>query len=118
MKKKLSQRQKAINRIQKRLKTKQARGEAILINPTKKNIDDIFKENNIKVNKNNINNVVNDVVRDTTLHFKNIKGARKALGVKTAEEARALSGSQIHNILQSKNSGSADIKIIKDAYGY
>ena len=34
-KKKLSSRQKAINRIQKRLKTKMAKGEAIKINPTK-----------------------------------------------------------------------------------
>ena len=117
-KKKLSARQKAINRIQKRLKTKQARGEAILINPTKKTIDDIFKENGVKVNKNNINDVVDSVVNKTTLHFKNIKGARKALGVSTAEEARQLSGSKIHDILQSKASGDEDIDIILEAYGY
>lgn len=117
-KKKLSSRQKAINRIQRRLNTKVARGEAILIKPSKKNIEEIFKENGIKVNKNNINDVVNDVVRDTTLHFKNTKGARKALGVETAEEARALSGSKIHDILKSKKSGDADIDIILEAYGY
>lgn len=118
MKKKLSQRQKAINRIQKRLKTKEAKGEAIKINPTKENIKEILKENGIKVNKDNINEVVDEVVNKTTLHFKNVKGARKALGVDTAEEARALSGSEIHNILQSYSSGAEEIAMIKEAYGY
>lgn len=117
-KKKLSSRQKAINRIQKRLKTKLAKGEAIKINPTKENINDILKENGIKVSKNNVNQVVDDVIKGTTLHYKNVKGARKALGVETAEEARALSGSEIHNILQSYESGAEEIDLIKEAYGY
>ena len=54
-KKKLSQKQKAINRIQKRLKTREAKGEAIKINPTKENIKEILKETlNVEIDEDEI----------------------------------------------------------------
>lgn len=110
MAKKLTARQKAINRIQRRLKTLDKNGTPIRIVPTKKNIEEIMKKNNIRVSNKNINSVVNNMVeqsqRITKEHAKDIKQKMKETADKLNKQIDVRSIKKIQNI---DNQSLADI---------
>ena len=119
-KKKLTPKQKAINRIQRRLKTLERNGNATKIRPTKKNIEEILKNNKIRVTNKNINQVVNDTVDATTYHINDTRKVKKILNKKTAADVRALTGVELHDIIADlyDNGNDQDADDILDAYGY
>lgn len=110
MAKKLTARQKAINRIQRRLKTLDKNGTPIRIVPTKKNIEEIMKKNNIRVSNKNINSVVNNMVeqsqRITKEHARDIKQKMKETADKLNKQIDVRSIKKIQNI---DNQSLADI---------
>ena len=119
-KKKLTPKQKAINRIQRRLKTLERNGNATKIKPTKKNIEEILKNNKIKVTDKNINQVVNDTVKATTYHINDARKVKQILNKKTVADVRALTGAQLHDIIADLYDNNLDTEAdeILDAYGY
>ena len=64
-KKKLTTKQKVINRIQRRLKTLEKQGVSLRIKPTKQNIDEILKANlkGEKITKDNAKVLADDFVK-------------------------------------------------------
>ena len=110
MAKKLTPRQKAINRIQRRLKTLEKNGTPIKIVPTKQNIEKIMKGNKIRVSAKNINQVVNDMVdqsqRITKEAARDIKQKMKETAEKLNKQIDVRSIKKIQNI---DNQSLADI---------
>lgn len=120
-KKKLTTRQKVINRIQRRLQNKINKGEVLNIKPTKKNIDEILKANDIKVTKSNANDVVNSIVKKSNIIGKDeAKSIKKELGVKSYKDVYKITGKELHDIIAKKYDDELDdeAETILAAYGY
>ena len=85
--KKLSSREKVINRVQRRLKTLEKNGIAIKINPTKENIKAILEDPANKqaigrITKDKITKVANEIVDKTTYHISDTRKVKKILNKK------------------------------------
>lgn len=120
-KKKLTTRQKVINRIQRRLQTKINKGEVLNVKPTKKNIDEILKANNIKVTKSNANDVVDSVVKKSNIIGKDeAKSIKKELGARSYKDVYKITGKELHDIIAKKYDDDLDdeAEAILAAYGY
>lgn len=120
-KKKLTNRQKAINRIVKRLKTMESHDITLKIKPTKKNIEEIIKANKIKVNKDNINEIVEDLVSESQMISRSkAKEIKVELGLKKISDVQKISGMELHDIVKKlydeDNEETADEVLL--AYGY
>lgn len=120
-KKKLTARQKAINRIQRRLKTKQKRGQPLNVVPTKKNIEEILKSQHIRITDNNINDVVDSVVQKSEkISREDAKKVKKLLGKKTIQEVYDTTGMELHDVIRDLYDDDLDddAEAILAAYGY
>lgn len=119
--KKLTARQKAVNRIKKRLETLKKKGVALKLKPTKKNIEEILKANKMKISDGNMKKTVDDFVKDAQMISKeDAKRIKKQLNVKRIEDVRKLTGKELHDkIAELKDDGedqAADE--VLEAYGY
>lgn len=123
--KKLSSREKVINRVQRRLKTLEKNGVAIKINPTKENIKAILEDPTNKqaigrITKDKITQVTNEIVDKTTYHISDTRKVKKILNKKTVADVRALTGQELHDIISDlyDNNNDQDADDILEAYGY
>lgn len=123
--KKLSSREKVINRVQRRLKTLEKNGIALRINPTKENIkeilsDPINKQAIGRITKDKITKVANEIVDKAQYHISDVKKVKKILNKKTVADVRALTGQELHDIISDlyDNNNDQDADDILEAYGY
>lgn len=129
--KKLTYRQKAINRIVRRLKTLKRNGVALRVPATKKAVKEIVNFNMIgkKVTKTNVNELVNSVVDASQLISKEeakfIKQSltpeqRKEYNVRKISDVRNLRGDALANFIATLyDNGEMDLyNGVKEAYGY
>lgn len=129
--KKLTYRQKAINRITRRLKTLKRNGVALRVPATKKAIKEIVNFNMVgkKVTKTNINELVNSVVDASQLISKDeakmIKKSltpeqRREYNVRKISDIRNLRGDALANFIATLyDNGEMDLyNGVKEAYGY
>ena len=119
--KRLTARQKAVNRIKKRLETLKKKGVALKLKPTKKNIEEILKANKMKISDGNMKKTVDDFVKDAQMISReDAKRIKKQLNVKRIEDVRKLTGKELHDkIADLKDDGydqAADE--VLEAYGY
>lgn len=118
--KKLTSRQKAVNRIKRRLKTLENKGVELRINPTKKNIEEVLRANRIRITKDNINEIVNDAVQSSQYTTKEqAKTLKKIFGLKNIKEVQKLSGQDLHNKIAAAFDESDELgEEALEAYGY
>lgn len=119
--KKLTARQKAVNRIKKRLETLKKKGVALKLKPTKKNIEEILKANKMKISDGNMKKTVDDFVQDAQMISReDAKKIKKQLNVKKIEDVRKLTGKELHDkIADLKDDGDDQAaKEVLEAYGY
>lgn len=123
--KKLSSREKVINRVQRRLKTLEKNGIAIRINPTKENIKDILNDPANKqaigrITKDKVTKIANEIVEKAKYHISDVKKVKKILNKKTVADVRALTGQELHDIISDlyDNNNDQDAEDILEAYGY
>ena len=125
--KKLTYRQKAVNRISRRLNTLKKRGIALKIPTDQQSIINILGGNGIKVTKKNINEVVNKTVENAQLITRQ-EAKRIKQELKTSEEFKFRKISEIQELkgqeLANLISGLYDTDemelyyAVKEAYGY
>lgn len=125
MKKKKSKRltfkQKAINRINRRLKTLSKKGVALRLPPTKEYIKIVLRENSVKVTRTNINEVVNDFVTQAQITPRDVaKEIKHKFGYSKISDVQRLSGMELHNLIKKMYDEDEDdlADDIKEAYGY
>lgn len=121
MKKKLTARQKAVNRIQRRLRTKQKQGHPLNVVPTKKNIEEILKSQHIRVTDKNINDVVDSVVQKSEkISRQDAKKIKKLLDKKTIKDVYDMTGMELHDKIKElyDEDEDDDAEEILAAYGY
>lgn len=119
--KKLTARQKAVNRIKKRLDTLKKKGIALKLKPTKKNIKEVLKANKIKISDGNMKKTVDEFVQDAQMISREkAKEIKKQLNVRKIEDVRKLSGQQLHDkIAELKDNDEDDAaEEVLEAYGY
>ena len=119
--KKLTARQKAVNRIKKRLETLKKKGVALKLKPTKKNIEEILKANKMKISDGNMKKTVDDFVKDAQMISReDAKRIKKQLNVKRIEDVRKLTGKELHDkIADLKDDGEDQAaEEVLEAYGY
>lgn len=119
-KRKLTTRQKAINRIQRRLKTLEKNGVTIKVKPTKKNIEEILKANQVKITKNNANGVVKEFVDDAQYTTRETaKEIKKTFGLSKISDVQKLTGQELHNKFAEAFDEDEDLgDEVLSAYGY
>ena len=119
--KKLTARQKAVNRIKKRLDTLKKKGVALKLKPTKKNIEEILKANKMKISDGNMKKTVDDFVKDAQMISReDAKRIKKQLNVKRIEDVRKLSGKELHDKIADLKDDGYDqaAEEVLEAYGY
>jgi len=125
-KRKLTTKQKVINRIHRRLKTLEKQGVSLRIKPTKKNIDEILKANlrGQKVTKDNAKILADDFVNSAQVVDKTkAKQIKTHLGFKRISDVQGMSGQELHDTIKKLyDSGYDDdadaIVSSLEAYGY
>ena len=119
-KRKLTTRQKAINRIQRRLKTLEKNGVTIKVKPTKKNIEEILKANQVKITKNNANGVVKEFVDDAQYTTRETaKEIKKTFGLSKISDVQKLTGQELHDKFAEAFDEDEDLgDEVLSAYGY
>ncbi|MBO7734340.1 MAG: hypothetical protein J6S67_17375 [Methanobrevibacter sp.] len=120
-KKNLTFKQKAINRISRRLKTLEKKGVALKIPPTKENIKVVLRENHVKVTKTNINDVVDSFVSQAQITTREVaKEIKHKFGYRTIAEVQHLTGMELHDLIKRLYDAEDDdiADEIKEAYGY
>ena len=119
-KKKLTTRQKVINRIQRRLKTLEKKDIVIKIKPTKANINEVLKANKMTVNKSTANDVVKDFVESSKMTSRETaKKVKKTFGLSKISDVQKLSGQELHNkIAAAYDSSDEEGDEVLEAYGY
>lgn len=119
--KKLTARQKAVNRIKKRLETLKKKGVALKLKPTKKNIEEVLKANKMKISDGNMKKTVDDFVKDAQMISReDAKRIKKQLNVKRIEDVRKLSGKELHDKIADLKDNNEDqaAEEVLEAYGY
>ena len=129
--KKLTYREKAVNRIVRRLKTLKEHGVALRVPATKKAIKEIVNANMVgkRVTKNNVKELVDSVVDASQLISKEeakvIKQSlsteqRKEYNIHKISDVRNLRGDALANLIRSLyDSDEMDLYYgVKEAYGY
>ena len=119
--KKLTARQKAVNRIKKRLETLKKKGVALKLKPTKKNIEEILKANKMKISDGNMKKTVDDFVKDAQMISReDAKRIKKQLNVKKIEDVRKLTGKELHDKIADLKDDGYDqaAEEVLEAYGY
>lgn len=120
-KKKLTNRQKAINRIIRRLNTMESKGITLKIKPTKKNIKEVLSSNHARVTEKNLSSIVDEFVSEAPMisrsAAKKIKGD---LGLKKILDVQKISGEELHKIIKDfyDNDNDELAEGVLLAYGY
>lgn len=125
-KRKLTTRQKVINRIKRRLKTLEKQGVSLRIKPTKQNIDEILKANlkGEKITKENAKMLADDFVKSAQVVDKTkAKQIKKELGFKSYKDVQEMSGQELHDTIKKLYDEGYDdeadnIVEALEAYGY
>lgn len=123
-KKKLTSRQRAVNRIYRRLNTLDQKGVHLKIKPTKQNIEETLKANNKKITKNNMNDIVNEFVEDAqSIKRQKAKEIKKLLGFKKLGDVQEMSGMEMHDTIKKLYDNNQDetadaIIEVLESYGY
>lgn len=121
MKKNKSIRDKAINAIQRRLKTLKKKGVALKIKPTKKNINEILRANHLNIDKNNQKAIKDQFVNDMQMITKDeAKSIKKKLGLTKYSDVQKIKGQQLHDIIADMYDNGEDVEAdeVLAAYGY
>ena len=118
--KKLSWRQKVINRVARRLKTKKDKGEYLKFT-SKKAVETVIKSAGLRITKENANEIADSLVSSAEyISRKQAKDIKKKLGLSKISDVQKLKGKDLSDLIADiyEANGADAKKEILEAYGY